>query len=392
METSRLVPLVCVFSGFEDKDSFPRTWAWVPNRNDLELGRPTLFGWTFSLTKLLTKLNDVFNDPPVRFTPFPLGDKHNFCVTFMDGTNRILTLPESVLADKHGNDKYSLVCEETTSSCVAAYAGVPIRRPIHYHADPENKIGTPFLVSQHVTGVTLHEAWPLMSLAERSLLIRGIGTIWGQLLSIRLPYIGRLTQNAGSGNVTVGPLYLPSAGGERGPFLNIKDWLVEMARGSLRSESTTTTEQQKQMDIAIHKLMHDSPLLDEDTLAISKFNVPVLFHPYMDAHHILVDPHSPTTIRAVIGWHHACSFPLSAITLPDLGLPGCDDAIRRTYLDEIDAQISQANTLWRLKCMAGGKVAEHFDKIHKLKRLARNSDQWRQKGFSDVVYGSPRLQ
>ncbi|KZT23689.1 hypothetical protein NEOLEDRAFT_528437 [Neolentinus lepideus HHB14362 ss-1] len=390
MDTSELLPFTCTFVGFERE---ARIWVWSPNRCDLDIGKPTLFGWRFSLTKLLTELNVAFKVPPIRFTPFPPGDEHNFCVKFLDGSERIVTLPKSDWVDRFGNDRYNLVCEHLTSVHVATYTGIPVRRPLLYHADLGNKIGTSFLVSEHVAGVTLHQAWPTMTLLQRTAVIRSIGIVWGQLLHLRLPNIGRFTQNASSDKPTIGPMYLPNAAGECGPFFNMKDWLVEVARGSLRPESTgtRTAKQQNQVDIVVHKLLHGSPALEDEDSAISKLNVFVLFHPQLDARHILVDSADPTTIRAVIGWHHACALPLSSIVLPHLSLPGCNDAAYGMYLDVINNQIAREVPVWGLRHMEGGKTAEHFSQVHRLHRLAKHSDKWRELGLADIVHDSPIL-
>ncbi|KAJ7073964.1 hypothetical protein C8F01DRAFT_5439 [Mycena amicta] len=269
--------------------------------------------------------------------------------------SQLAELPSDVLA-------LQFLSEVATIEFVRKHTSIPAPEILHSDFNPNNAVGTPFMLMQRIPGESLGTAWHSMSREQREGVVREVAHVEAQLLQAPLSMIGNLIDDDG----TVGPLAPSSTYPEtlrdphRGPFPSSKSLLEAHLRCELlliRDCNQWTLQRTKwrnlnggvaDMPFAYAILWFSLLLAAIHAVPSEEFNEPAhftLYHDDLTLNNILVSPAG--TVVGLVDWQGSRVRPLWDATrnthfLQDENL--FDDPVEWNALLEIQQDVIFAET------------------------------------------------
>ncbi|KAJ7432667.1 kinase-like domain-containing protein [Mycena galericulata] len=147
-----------------------------------------------------------------------------FLLTFEAGTDALARLrAPSIPALSSDALTHQFNSEVATIAFVREHTSIPVPELYHYEPDPNNALGTPYMLMSRIPGECLATRWHLMS--QREEVLRAVAHIEAQLLQAPFPVIGSIADKDGlvgllaPSSTHADSLLVPH---RQGPFLSSK--------------------------------------------------------------------------------------------------------------------------------------------------------------------------
>ncbi|KAF7542979.1 hypothetical protein G7046_g10081 [Stylonectria norvegica] len=269
-----------------------------------------------------------------------------FIIRLDNGLKVVARIPFSVA----GPQRLTTHSEVATMAYVRQHTSVPVPKVLDWNDDPNNSIGTEYIIMEHVPGVQLSRLWPEMDGVQHLECVKNLSLLVKQMHNLQFPAYGSIYfEDAPIGDsprvklatgFCIGPhcdnRYWPCLPGElrfydrkqpnRGPWATFEEFtngLLDAGLARIPPESTEPRLAYRgNVEDHLHLIAQSRSVLKAltENQSIRSVSSPALFHPDLHKRNIFVDPADPSKITALIDWQGASMDPVffSAGERPDL--------------------------------------------------------------------------
>ncbi|KAK2764467.1 hypothetical protein FQN54_009162 [Arachnomyces sp. PD_36] len=270
------------------------------------------------------------------------GFNRVFEITMNDDVQILARLPYPSTAPK----RLTVASEVATLDLIRSH-DIPVPKILSYSTDPDNSIGSEYIIMEKAPGEPIGKSWYTLSDKERLKVLMGLVKLETKLFAIDLPASGGLfyshdlppeakgvvvrSYKSGRGEICVGPdaslkwWYGERAllrGINRGPFLDTRESLMAVAEKELawlrshgrsrfpfeRAYREATSYQKSTPEeymTTLEKYLKIAPYLIPDDKSLHR---PILRHPDLQPNNIFVS--KDLDIVGLIDWQHCSALPL----------------------------------------------------------------------------------
>ncbi|KAI1126050.1 kinase-like domain-containing protein [Nemania abortiva] len=275
------------------------------------------------------------------------GNFNRAFILHLDNDSKVVArIPFSVA----GPTRLTTNSEVATMSYLRKNTSIPVPNVLDWSDNPNNPIGTEYIIMDHVPGVQLRRIWPEMTTHQHMLCVKNLTKLVKQMNDMEFPAYGSIFFCDGpidtasyvqlTDEFCIGPScdsrYWPCIPGDqrfytrkppnRGPWNSFNQYRQALLDAGLSRIPVKTPSQH----LSYYGKVEDHlDLLDKagstlEALAqdprVENLSAPMLLHPDLHMRNIFVDPEDPAHITALIDWQSTSLEPIFsyASVTPDL--------------------------------------------------------------------------
>ncbi|RMZ79907.1 hypothetical protein DV738_g3067, partial [Chaetothyriales sp. CBS 135597] len=264
------------------------------------------------------------------------GFNRAFVLRLDNGASIVARVPFSVA----GPARLTTNSEVATMEYIRRHTSIPVPAVLDWSDDPQNPVGTEYIIMEHAVGVQLHQQWPSMTAAKQLDVVKALGHFAREMYKLQFPAFGSLYFADApvekdrlipiGGGFSVGPhcgtRYWPGQPGDErsyqrrppnhGPWTTHEQYCRGLVDAGYSRVPPTTPPDILEYKGTVEEHLSLSNVAQQTLLQLSQSDAlkpverPMLLHHDMNKRNIFVSEDNPGQITSIIDWQSSSIEPV----------------------------------------------------------------------------------